>query len=359
MAAEYVVQPLVFQQSGDHVVESGLQFAHFAAVVDRDLHVQVTVLHFPLGGFQAGHRFDQRPGHRIGARQTPHHRNSRIHREHDRQEEPFLCGLPDPDGAQHRQRHGAAERPQQDQPTAQPQLVSAGCRVPGQRHPQNRAEKLFEQQKRQTGGAAPGQGADHADPDRAERRIAQHRGRHGDRGRCRHPGKEHIDSRRPGPQEHQTPLLGGRRPAFADPTRRPAGPPKGAGKPDNKRNHHEQRRDPKHDDLIAAEPVASQAAAEDHPGDHHQAGGHIRDDERSLAAQPFGDRGDGVPQAVIERQVLLFAFSFRSVAHNPQSIVARTARKAPDTPCVRVLLRLLASLKLGDRAAGGGDLLAG
>ena len=91
VAAEQVPKPLPFGQIADHVVESGLQQAQFAGVVDLHVRVVVTALHFAQRPAQLAQRVGDRHRDQHRAGQPDHQREDG--EQQDRRVEPLGgCG---------------------------------------------------------------------------------------------------------------------------------------------------------------------------------------------------------------------------------------------------------------------------
>ncbi len=86
VAAEKVTQPLPLGQVANHVVESGLQQAQFAGVVDLHVGVVVTSLHFAQRPTQLAQWIGDRHRHQHRARQTDQQRGDGQHQ--DRRDQP-------------------------------------------------------------------------------------------------------------------------------------------------------------------------------------------------------------------------------------------------------------------------------
>ena len=103
VAAEQVAQPLPFGQIAHHVVESGLQQAQLAGVVDLHVGVVVAALHFAEGPAQLAQRVGDRHRHQHGAGQPDHQRGDR--QQQDRRGEPFGGRGEDLELAGHQRQH--------------------------------------------------------------------------------------------------------------------------------------------------------------------------------------------------------------------------------------------------------------
>ena len=108
VAAEQVPQPLPFGQVADHVVESGLQQAQLAGVVDLHVRVVVAALHFAERPAQLAQRVGDRHRDQHRARQPDHQRGDG--QQQDRGVEPLGgCGQ-DLELAGHQRQHDRQDR---------------------------------------------------------------------------------------------------------------------------------------------------------------------------------------------------------------------------------------------------------
>ena len=108
VAAEQVAQPLPLGQVADHVVESGLQQAQFAGVVDLHVRVVVAALHFAQRPAQLAQRVGDRHRHQHGAGQPDHQRGDG--QQQDRRGQPVGGRGEDLELARHQRQHDRQDR---------------------------------------------------------------------------------------------------------------------------------------------------------------------------------------------------------------------------------------------------------